>query len=185
MLDTSIAVSYTHLDVYKRQEFNLINAFELTNVAKSQFYPSFKITGSTGLQSVDIDQLFSANSIFGNVVGSLVQPILNKRQIKTNYEVSLANKEKAYLNFRKALLNAGNEVSDALKIYQSQDDFISLKKKELNAYNKSVEFSQELVNYGMANYLEVLNANVNKLNAELNIVNAEYINCLLYTSRCV
>ena len=159
----------------KQAEFNLINAFELTNVAKSQFYPSFKITGSTGLQSVDIDQLFSANSIFGNVVGSLVQPILNKRQIKTNYEVSLANKEKAYLNFRKALLNAGNEVSDALRIYQSQDDFISLKKKELNAYNKSVEFSQELVNYGMANYLEVLNANVNKLNAELNIVNAQYI----------
>lgn len=159
----------------KQAELNLINAFELTNVAKSQFYPSLKITGSTGLQSVDIDQLFSANSIFGNLVGGLVQPILNKRQIRTNYEVSLANKEKAYLNFRKSLLNAGNEVSDALKIYQSQDEFITLKKKELNAYDKSVTFSQELVNYGMANYLEVLNANVSKLNAELNIVNAQYI----------
>lgn len=159
----------------KQAEFNLINAFELTNVAKSQFYPSFKITGSTGLQSVDIDQLFSANSIFGSVVGSLVQPIINKRQIKTNYEMSLANKEKAYLSFRKTLLNAGNEVSDAIKIYQSQDEFIALKKKELDAYDKSVAYSQELVNYGMANYLEVLNASVNKLNAELNIVNAEYV----------
>ncbi|MPL55649.1 Outer membrane protein OprM [bioreactor metagenome] len=158
----------------KQAEFNLINAFELTNAAKAQFYPSLKITGSTGVQSVDIDKLFSANSVFANVLVGLAQPILNKRQIRTNYEVSLANQERAYLNFRKTILNAGNEVSDALKMYNAQDQFIAFKKKELSVYDKSVEFSQELVNYGMANYLEVLNANVNKLNAEINIANAQY-----------
>lgn len=158
----------------KQAEFNLINAFELTNAAKAQFYPSLRITGSTGVQSVDIDKLFSANSVFANVLVGLAQPILNKRQIRTNYEVSLANQERAYLNFRKTILNAGNEVSDALKMYNAQDQFITFKKKELSAYDKSVEFSQELVNYGMANYLEVLNANVNKLNAEINIANAQY-----------
>ena len=158
----------------KQAEFNLINAFELTNAAKAQFYPSLRITGSTGVQSVDIDKLFSGNSVFANVLVGLAQPILNKRQIRTNYEVSLANQEKAYLNFRKTILNAGNEVSDALKMYNAQDQFIAFKKKELSAYDKSVEFSQELVNYGMANYLEVLNANVNKLNAEINIANAQY-----------
>lgn len=158
----------------KQAEFNLMNAFELTNAAKAQFYPSLKITGSTGVQSVDIDKLFSANSVFANVLVGLAQPILNKRQIRTNYEVSLANQERAYLNFRKTILNAGNEVSDALKMYNAQDQFIAFKKKELSAYDKSVEFSQELVNYGMANYLEVLNANVNKLNAEINIANAQY-----------
>lgn len=158
----------------KQAEFNLINAFELTNAAKAQFYPSLRITGSTGVQSVDIDKLFSANSVFANVLVGLAQPILNKRQIRTNYEVSLANQERAYLNFRKTILNAGNEVSDALKMYNAQDQFIAFKKKELSAYDKSVEFSHELVNYGMANYLEVLNANVNKLNAEINIANAQY-----------
>lgn len=158
----------------KQAEFNLMNAFELTNAAKAQFYPSLRITGSTGVQSVDIDKLFSANSVFANVLVGLAQPILNKRQIRTNYEISLANQERAYLNFRKTILNAGNEVSDALKMYNAQDQFIAFKKKELSAYDKSVEFSQELVNYGMANYLEVLNANVNKLNAEINIANAQY-----------
>ena len=158
----------------KQAEFNLMNAFELTNAAKAQFYPSLRITGSTGVQSVDIDKLFSGNSVFANVLVGLAQPILNKRQIRTNYEVSLANQERAYLNFRKTILNAGNEVSDALKMYNAQDQFIAFKKKELSAYDKSVEFSQELVNYGMANYLEVLNANVNKLNAEINIANAQY-----------
>ena len=159
----------------KQAEYNLINALELTNSAKAQFYPTLKITGNTGLQSVDIDHLFSGNSLFASLVAGLAQPVLNKRQIKTNYEVSLANQEKAYLNFRKSILSAGREVSNALTMYTSQDQFITLKKKEMEAYKKSVNDSQELVNYGMANYLEVLNASVNQLNAELNIANAEYV----------
>ena len=157
-----------------RAESNLMNAFELTNAAKAQFYPTLKLTGNGGLQSVDIDHLFSVNSLFASLIGGLAQPILNKRQIKTNYEVSLANKETAYLNFRKTVLTAGKEVSDAIRVFSVQDSFIDLKTKELNAYKNSVEYSQELVNYGMANYLEVLNANVNSLNAELNISNAKY-----------
>ena len=97
---------------------------------------------------------------------------MNKRQIRTQYEVSLATQERAYLNFRKTVLTAGKEVSDALRVYTAQDRFIELKQKELDNYQKSVEYSQQLVNYGMANYLEVLNASVNQLNAELNISNA-------------
>lgn len=158
----------------RASEYNLMSAFELTNAAKAQFYPTLRITGSGGLQSLAIDNLFSANSLFANVIGGLTQPILNKRQIRTNYEVSLANRESAYLNFRKTVLQAGREVSDALKVYEAQDQFIDLKRKELAAYRNSVEYSQELVNYGMANYLEVLNSSVNSLNAELNISNAEY-----------
>jgi outer membrane protein TolC len=100
-----------------RAEYNLMNAFELTNSAKAQFYPTLKLTGSGGLQSVDIDHLFSVNSLFANVVAGLAQPILNKRTIKTNYDVSLANQETAYLNFRKTVLTAGKEVSDAIRVF--------------------------------------------------------------------
>lgn len=158
----------------RMSEYDLMNAFELTKAAKAQFYPTLRITGNTGIQSADIDNLFSANSLFANVVGGLLQPVINKRQVRTQYEVSLANQERAYLNFRKTILLAGKEVSDALKMYSSQDSFIGLKQKELDAYQKSVGYSQELVNYGMANYLEVLNASVNLLNAELNISNARF-----------
>jgi multidrug efflux system outer membrane protein len=158
----------------KAAEFRLMNAFELTKAAKANFYPSLRLTAGGGITSGEIDQLFSVNSLFGNILSGLSQPILAQRQIKTQYEVSLVNKEIAYLNFRRSILTAGKEVSDALKVYHSQDDFISLKRKEQQAYKKSVDYSQELVNYGLANYLEVINASVNQLNAELNISNAEY-----------
>lgn len=155
-------------------EFQLISAFELTQAAKANFYPSLKLTANSGIQSIDVDKLFSVNSLFASVIGSLAQPIFNKRQIKTQYQVSLINKEKAYLNFRKTILQAGKEVSDALKTMENQDEYIHYKKQELAAYKKATEYSQELVNYGMANYLEVLNANVNSLNAELSITTAQY-----------
>lgn len=155
-------------------EYQFMNAFELTQAAKASFYPTLRINGSTGLQSIELDDIFSVNAFFANIVSGLTQPVFNRRQIRSEYEASLARKEAAMLNFQKSVLSAGREVSDALAVYQAQDSFVIKKQEELSAYTKSVDYAQQLVNYGMANYLEVLNANVNQLNAELAITNAKF-----------
>lgn len=179
MFPSSIATGYSSQllanrpDVFQA-EYNLIQKLELTNVARASFYPSLKLTANGGIQGLEFDKLLSVNSLFGNIAAGLTQPILNKRAIRTQYEVSLADKEIAYLNFKKTFLQAGEEVSSALKRYKSQDQFIAFKLKEKNAYQKSVEDSQLLVDYGLSNYLEVLNASERLLTAELNISNAEY-----------
>lgn len=160
-------------DVFQA-EYLLVQRLELKNAARASFYPTLRLTASGGLQAFNFDDFFSVNSLFGNLMAGLTQPILNKRQIRTAYEVSAAEQQIAYLNFKKTFLQAGEEVSNALKRYQSQDAFISLKRKERDAYLKSVEDSQQLVNYGLANYLEVLNASERLLTAELNISNAEF-----------
>src|SRR5690606_14355293 len=84
-------------------EYALINSFELTNVARSNFYPSFRLTANGGLQGIEFDKLFDAQSLFGNLVASLAQPILNGRQIRTQYEVSKAQQETALLNYKKTI----------------------------------------------------------------------------------
>src|SRR5690606_38108049 len=93
-------------------EYNLVRNFELTNVARSNFYPSLRLTATGGLQSVDLKDWFSANSLFANVVTGLTQPVFNQRQIRTRYEIAKAEQEIAYLQFEQSLLNAGREVSD-------------------------------------------------------------------------
>ena len=103
-------------------EYNLINAFELTNVAKSNFYPSLTLTASGGFQSLELDKLFNANSLFATVIGGLTQPIFNQRKIKTQHEVAKAQQEQALLNFKKTLLTAGNEVSNALYVYNAETE---------------------------------------------------------------
>lgn len=155
-------------------EYNLITNFEMTNVAKSGFYPTLKITATGGLQSIDLKEWFSANSLFANVITGLTQPIFNQRQVKTKYEIAQANQEKAYLQFEQSLLTAGKEVSDALAQYNNESYKISIRKKQADALSKASMFSDELLTYGLANYLEVLTAKDAALNADLSLVDNKF-----------
>lgn len=155
-------------------EYNLINAFELTNVARSNFYPSLTLSASGGFQSLDLKELFNANSLFANLAGSLAEPILQGRRIRSEYEASEARQQEALLNFRQSILTASKEVSDALYNYQASTDKIDVKSKEFQAYQKASDYSQELLNNGLANYLEVLTARENALNSRLGLINAEF-----------
>lgn len=155
-------------------EYNLISTFEQTNVARSNFYPTFKVTATGGFQSIDLQQWFSANSFFANVVTGLTQPIFNQRQIKTRFEVAKANQEKAYLQFEQSLLTAGREVSDALAQYNNETAKITIREKQVDALKKAADYSDELLTYGLVNYLEVLTAKDNALNTELNLIDNKY-----------
>lgn len=155
-------------------EYQVVNAFQLTNVARSNFYPSLTISATGGLQALNAADLLDANSLFATIIGGLAQPILNGRRIKTQYEVAQTEQERAKLEFRQAILNASKEVSDALYSYQSATEKREVKQKEFNAYNLATEYSQELLNNGLANYLEVLTARQNALNSRLDLVNAKY-----------
>lgn len=155
-------------------EYNLINAFELTNVARSNFYPSLNFTASGGLESLELKDLFDANSLFASFLGSIAQPILNQRRIRTAYEVSQSEQEQALLSFRQSLLIAGREVSDALFNYEANTSKIEVKTKEFEAYNNAAVYSEELLANGFANYLEVITARENALNSRLDLINAEF-----------
>lgn len=154
-------------------EFNLRNAFELTNVARSNFYPSLTLSATGGLQSLEFDKLFNANSLFATLVGGLAQPIFNGRKIRTQYEVSQAQQEEASLNFKQSILTASKEVSDAMYSYETAVQKIEIKQKEYDAYDLATQYSEELLNYGLANYLEVLRARENALNSSLDVIDAK------------
>ena len=78
-------------------EYQLVQNFEMTNVARSSFNPSLTLIATGGFQSIELDKLLDANSLFATFLGRLTQPIFNKRRIKTQYEVSKAQQDKLYL----------------------------------------------------------------------------------------
>lgn len=107
-------------------------------------------------------------------MGSIAQPIFNGRKIRTQLEVSKARQEAALLDYKATIIQASREVSDALNTYASAGDKISLKRQEYQSYQQAINYSEELLNYGLANYLEVLTARENMLNAQLSLVNTQY-----------
>lgn len=154
-------------------EYALVNSFELTNVARSNFYPSLTLTADGGFQSLQLDQLFDSTSLFATLIGGLTQPVFNGRRIRTQHEVAKVLQEQSKLDFKLALLTASKEVSDALYSYNAALEKIKVKEKEYQAYTLAREYSQELLDNGLANYLEVLNARQNTLSTNLDLTNTK------------
>lgn len=154
-------------------EYNLVRAFELTNVARSNFYPSLTLSATGGFQSLELDQLLNTNSLFANLVGGLAQPIFNQRKIRTQKEVSEAQQEQALLEFKRSLLIAGNEVSNALYTYNAETEKFKFRNLEVEALRRAEHNSDELLKNGFANYLDLLTARQSALSAELNVIDSK------------
>lgn len=155
-------------------EYAFINAFELTNVARSNFYPQFRITATGGLQSIELKDWINTNSVFANILTGLTQPLFNGRLIRTRYDVAKAQNEQALVRFEQSLLTASREVSDALANYNNETKKITIKEKQVDALTKAADYSDELLEYGMVNYIEVLIAKGNALSSQLILVDIKY-----------
>ncbi|MGC4038792.1 MAG: efflux transporter outer membrane subunit [Chitinophagaceae bacterium] len=156
----------------QQAEFQFRNAFELTNVARTYFYPSLNITAAAGFSNVSVGQLFNPSSFFSNITGSLLQPIFNQGLNKQRLAAAEARSEEYLASFKQSVLNAGKEVSDALYSYQMASDKETLRLQEIAFLEKSVDYTKELLKYSSkANYTDVLTSEQSLLAAQLNGVN--------------
>lgn len=154
----------------RQQELVLLESNAMVGIAQANMYPALKITANGGVNSFKFDNWFQIPaSLFGSVLGGLTQPIFQKRQLKTDLEVAKIQREKNVLAFRQSVLNAVGEVSDALVSNEN------LKVQEQKATEQAITLkdgiksAQLLYKGGSANYLEVITAQGNSLQAELNL----------------
>lgn len=152
-------------------EYAVMSAFEITNNARAYFYPALTLTASTGFAATQLDELLDPASFAASVIGGLTAPIFNKKNNVTRLKVAKAQQEEALISFRNTLLTAGQEVNNALGLYETSVSKINLRQQQLTALEKSVDYTKELLNYGSATYTEVLNAQQSLLAAQLNSVN--------------
>lgn len=152
-------------------EYTYRNTFELTNVARTAFYPSLSLTGSAGFSSLSLENLINPAALAASIGAGLTQPIFNHHRNKTNLEVATAQQQAALLNFRNAYLVAGQEVSNALSLHEKAVQKMTVRTNQINALQLSVEYTEELLSNGFANYNEVITARQSLLTAELGSVN--------------
>ncbi|QHC85805.1 hypothetical protein AS589_13950 [Empedobacter brevis] len=166
----------------KQQEIQLQAANARVGIAKTAFYPSLTITGQGGLNAIKASNWFSIPaSLFGTAAAGLTQPIFNKRNIKSNYEQALHQREASVHLFRKSILIAVEEVSTSLNAI----DNMKMQIKEVNnrklAMDKAIADVQILYKYGEANYLEVLTVQQSYFQTELaqSLANQKKINAYI------
>lgn len=103
--------------------------------------------------------------------------VIDQTPYKAAYEIAVANvksAEAAEWKFRQSLLDAGVEVNNAITLWQTAKKRVELDKKQILNLQASVWNTQLLMKHGNANYLEVLTAQKNLLQAELSEVSDRF-----------
>jgi multidrug efflux system outer membrane protein len=156
----------------KTAELALKMANSNVGITKADLYPTLKITAQGGLNSFETSNWFNIPaSLFGTALGGLTQPLLNNKRVRTEYKIAIVEREKAVINFRKTVLIAVSEVSDALvKVEKLEQQAIFLQKR-VQTLQKAIKNANLLFKNGMADYLEVLTAQANLLQSELELAN--------------
>lgn len=151
----------------RQAEYNLAQAFYATNAARSAFYPSITLSGTAGWTNNGTGVILNPGQWLFTAIGSLTQPLFNKGANIANLRQSKARQEEALLSFQQSVLNAGKEVNDALVQWQTAQNRMKLGTQQITALQEAVSKTELLMQYSSTNYLEVLTARQNLLNAEL------------------
>lgn len=152
----------------KAAEMEVASYFEEVHVARRAFYPALTLTGGTGYSTYEFKEWFSTTGFFANIAGGLVQPLFNKRLNKTRLEIAKANYQEKVYHFEKALLVAGQEVSDALYSYQTANEQEEKRALQVEKLSLAVDYTKKLLLYhSSTNYTDVLTSEQAYLNAQI------------------
>lgn len=141
------------------------------SAARKAYYPALNFNGFLGLQSFNAALLLELPaSLAYNAAGSLTAPLLNRRQLHSQLIQTGGEKQTAYLQYQKTVVNAFSEVFVRMNEINNIGLRLEQKQQEANVLNKSITTSNELFRTGRANYLELVNVQRNVLQAELDLV---------------
>jgi multidrug efflux system outer membrane protein len=158
----------------KSFELALITANANVGITKAAMYPALRITASGGLNSFQASNWFNIPaSLFGIVAGSVVQPLLQHKELSTQYKVAQVEREKTVIQFRQSVLNAVGEVSDALVKIEKLKAQQSIIANRVTTLQQATNNANLLFKNGMANYLEVITAQSNVLQSELDLASVK------------
>lgn len=152
----------------RSQENALREANARVGIAQANLYPSLLLTATGGLNAVKATDWFTMPaSLFGTAAGTLLQPVFQRRALKTQVEVAMAERDEQVIRFRQSVTVAVHEVTGALvkidKLVRQEEVAAS----RAQTLRQAVNNSRLLFQSGMANYLEVISAQSRVLQAEL------------------
>jgi len=158
----------------RSNEMVLVAANAKLGIAQANLYPALNITAGGGLESFKASNWFNIpNSLFGLATGSIVQPVFKRRELKTQFEIAKLQREQAVIQFRQSVLQATGEVANALvqvdKLKQQQQ----IATARVDTLHRAVINAQLLFRSDLANYLEVITAQGNALQAELDLASIQ------------
>lgn len=151
----------------RQAELALAQCHYSKNIARAAFYPNLSLSGALGWTTGNGNIVLNPGSMIANLLASLTQPVFGRGVNKARMMTAQSQYEQAAYTFRQSILDAGVEVNNALTMWQTAQKRVEIVKKQIVSLQAAVWNTQLLMKHGNANYLEVLSAQKNLLQAEL------------------
>ena len=160
----------SHRPDVKQAELAVTASQAYQKSAKARMYPSLVISAEAGVNAFKASNWFNLpGSLFGAITGSITQPIFQRRELKTQYELARIEQEKNVMIFKQKVIAAAGEVSDALVSIQKLKEKQQITLDRTNRLKEATKHANLLFETGMATYLEVITAQSNILQSELEL----------------
>ena len=157
----------------KAANHTLEEAFYNTAAARAAFYPSFSLTGLLGWSN-NGGIIADPGALLVQAALSLMQPIFQQGKLIASLKIAKYNQEDKLNQYVQTVINAGNEVNEALADCQTALEKDALYKRQVEVLHEAYRGTHELMNNGKASYLEVITAQESLLSAQLNEVENLY-----------
>ncbi|MBO4621091.1 MAG: TolC family protein [Paludibacteraceae bacterium] len=144
----------------------LEEAFYNTAAARAAFYPSFSLAGILGWTN-NGGVIADPGALLLQAALSLMQPIFQQGKLIASLKIAKYNQEDKLNQYVQTVINAGNEVNEALADCQTALEKDALYKRQVEVLHEAYDGTHELMNNGKASYLEVITAQESLLSAQL------------------
>jgi NodT family efflux transporter outer membrane factor (OMF) lipoprotein len=141
--------------------------------ARGAFYPHLRISADLGYEAFDPRFLFKTPaSLAYSLVGGIVAPLINRRGIEAAFRTATATQVSAMVTYQSVVLRSFVDAASALSTVQRASEIVAQQQAKQTALADSVEAASELFRAGKATYLEVLLAQQQTLQAQLELITA-------------
>jgi outer membrane protein, multidrug efflux system len=146
----------------------LVAANADVGAAKALFFPTFSLDAAVGGLTHNISNIDKRAAVWA-VSGGFLQPIFQGWRLFWNYEATIARFDQSLAQYEKAAQNGFREVADALVTIEKLRDVRVEQETEVSALQDASSLARLRYDTGLANYLEVLIADQDLFDAELEL----------------
>lgn len=156
----------------RQAEQNVLTTHARIREARAALYPDLSLTAYLGSESKALSDLFSGPAAIWGLTAGLVQSLLNGGRNQAALDVRDARQAQALISYEQAVRQAFREVLDALIAHRQARELAEAEGRRAEALAKARDLADLRYRNGLSNYLTVLDAQRNVLQAELNRIDA-------------
>jgi NodT family efflux transporter outer membrane factor (OMF) lipoprotein len=135
-------------------------------VAVANFYPSVKLSGSIGLQSLQPWQMFNIDARNYAAGPGITVPLFEGGELRATLELRKAQQQEAAINYQKIVLSAWHDVDNALTAYRTEQARRDQLTQAVAQNQRALALAQSRYQEGVADFLQVLTAQQNLLSTQ-------------------